>query len=880
MDDRNESAPRATSFSFTEAFAGSFEPVLLCDAQGNVVEANPAFFALLGLEAGAGTGPLNLLDDLLHPLDRATFSRLLNSKDPAAGSFRLRNAGGNSCEMDARVAKLDCPQQSLYLVHLRARLHETKFHALLQKRTKKALSTLESIYRATMDAIVDMIALVDRDLRVLVTNRRVANWLANRGFRGSLVGEKVTALLSFCDEDDFRQVLRTGRPLSKMVRLVEGGGEFFFDLELTPIFEKGAATRVLFVGRDVTAKKKVEEALRDSEQRFRSLVEQAEIGVYLLENGRVTYVNGAMEKITGYSRQEIRSWRMESFQEAAKRAGESTEWKIVTKSGGTRYVQHSFNVLGGLIVGTLTDVTDRRLMLEKISESEQKFRALAEQSLLAMVILEGGTLSLSFANKKAEQLTGYSVEEMNAWVGGDLLARVHPDDRSQAVVDLERVLRGSEVRNECRIHHKSGKLLWVRYFARLVNLESDRKLVYMALLDVSLEKSLEEELVKVQKLESLGVLAGGIAHDFNNLLQSVQGNLSLLEKEIRGEGTSDLHELLSDASNALTRARRLTAQLLTFAKGGEPVKRVQSIKGFLEESAKFALRGMPAKLVLDVADNLLPVNIDASQIQQVLHNLLINAVQAMPHGGRVTVAARNAPADAVTGLPLPPDKEYVEVSVTDEGVGIEPEVLPRVFDPYFTTKPSGNGLGLTVVFSIVKKHGGHVTVRSEPGRGSTFAFYLPAVRSIPEPERRETLEAPKLRRGGRILVVDDQASIRKVLKRSLEYLGFQAVCAPDGAKALELVESTRRNFVAAILDLTMPGSMGGKELAWRLKQFAPNLPLIVTSGYSEDPVLTRYEQHGFDGYLAKPFSLDQLREELDRVLDAATRHGSSGRAVQ
>ena len=385
--------------------------------------------------------------------------------------------------------------------------------------------------------------------------------------------------------------------------------------------------------------------------------------------------------------------------------------------------------------------------------------------------------------------------------------------------------------------------------------------------DVTQRKRAEQELMKAEKLESLSLLTGGIAHDFNNLLTAVMGNISVARTLPNLD--PEAQRALDDAEAATLRAKDLTRQLLTFSKDGEPVKAPADIGALVRDAVSFALHGTTVRAELSLADDLAAAEVDASQISRVVHNLVLNAVQAMPDGGEVGVSAANEemPEDNPFGLPSGP---YVRIAVRDSGEGIPPEVQERIFDPYFTTKANGSGLGLAVSYSIVRKHGGAITVDSEPGKGSTFTFYLPASRK--PLERRGDGERGRLPTGsGRILVLDDEEFIRRLTCRMLERLGYEPVAVSDGESAVREYRrslETGQRFVLTILDLTIAGGQGGIETLAALRELDPQVRALLCSGYGGDQALRDFQEYGFNGLLPKPFRLAELARAVADALSA------------
>jgi signal transduction histidine kinase/ActR/RegA family two-component response regulator len=378
-------------------------------------------------------------------------------------------------------------------------------------------------------------------------------------------------------------------------------------------------------------------------------------------------------------------------------------------------------------------------------------------------------------------------------------------------------------------------------------------------------KRAEDELLKAQKLESLGVFAGGIAHDFNNILTAILGNLSFARMQISPSHV--ISRRLEECEKATVRASEVTRQLLTFSKGGEPVKKLIDSASLIRESTSFVLRGLNVRSVVDLANDLWCVEADGGQLSQALHNLLINAAQAMCDGGVVTVKAVNAMLEAGNPQMLPPGA-YVKIIVEDHGCGIPPGNLSRIFDPYFTTKSQGSGLGLASVYSIVKRHGGTVGVASRVGVGSCFTLYLLAsTGNRPEAAVPKKVVGPAP--GGRILIMDDEDFIREIATEILQFEGYEVDVCADGREAVERFRrACERNtpYAGVILDLTVPGGMGGKEAAPLLREIDPDVVLLVASGYSNDAVIADFRHYGFSGAIRKPFDAATLVEELGRLI--------------
>ena len=384
------------------------------------------------------------------------------------------------------------------------------------------------------------------------------------------------------------------------------------------------------------------------------------------------------------------------------------------------------------------------------------------------------------------------------------------------------------------------------------------------MIDVTDQKRAEEDRLRFSKLESLSTLAGGIAHDFNNILTVILGNIGLVMLDSKIE--PPLQDRLAQAEQACLQAQGLSRQLLTFAKGGAPIKKIVSIGNLLKESATLTLSGSRSRYEVSIPDDLWSVEADTAQINQVIGNLLINADQAMPEGGIIKITAENVSVEAQSNLPLANGK-YVKFAIADQGVGISPKYLNKIFDPYFSTKQKGSGLGLATAYSIIKNHSGHIQVESQLGVGATFHIYLPATEEgVPAAEP----EPPKPAMGhGKVLVMDDEEMVREFLGRMLSRLGYEADFASDGSQAIEKfvqAHEADQAFDAVILDLTIPGGMGGKEAMQGLLKIDPQVKAIVSSGYSDDPIMSDFQKYRVSDVIAKPYRVAELSKILQRVI--------------
>ncbi|ABL00312.1 PocR ligand-binding domain-containing protein [Pelobacter propionicus] len=461
---------------------------------------------------------------------------------------------------------------------------------------------------------------------------------------------------------------------------------------------------------------------------------------------------------------------------------------------------------------------------------------------------------------------GYTPEE---FLSGTLhyASIIHPEDLDRVIREVRYFsTRGvSHTHHEYRIIAKDGRVHWV-VERSLVERNNKGEIDFFqgVVIDTTERRHMEEELVKAQKLESVGLLAGGIAHDFNNILTGILGNASLAKMLFSPQDRA--YAYVSNIESAAYRAKDLTLQFLTFSKGGAPIKKPVNSVELIRNNTQLALSGLKSTCELSVPDDLRIVEVDEGQISQVINNLIINADQAMPRGGVIRVVCENVETSASNGLPLK-EGSYVRVSVSDQGAGITAEHRGKIFDPYFTTKDRGHGLGLASAYAIMKKHAGHICVDSKPGAGATFTIYLPASDAATAITTEEPATAAA--GSGRILVMDDEPLVRMVTGEMLEHMGYDVEFAQNGEEALAMYGAARESgvpFDAVIMDLTVPGGMGGREAIQRIREINPNVRAIVSSGYSDDPVMANHLNYGFAGVVVKPYDLGELGAQLERVL--------------
>ena len=513
---------------------------------------------------------------------------------------------------------------------------------------------------------------------------------------------------------------------------------------------------------------------------------------------------------------------------------------------------------------------EQRLTLtEETLREERERMAITLSSIIEGVFTTDTRGRITYMNHRAEELSGWkqrdamgrSIEEVVRF----LHSGVNKEDDHPVTHALETGTPLHPLEHYSLFDPTHGERPVVYSVSPLRRSDGNPLGAVLILRDMTERIKLEEEHLKTSKLDSLGLLAGGIAHDFNNLLTTILGNLSMTKAQVNSR--DHLFKFLSEAENASLRAKKLTQQLLTFAKGGTPLKKPFALQQVIPEAAAFALSGSSTQCQFDIPDDLWQIEADEGQISQVIHNLAVNAHQAMPTGGTFTIRAENVTENTAQAQQhgLADAGKYVKLTIQDNGHGIPPYALQKVFDPYYSTKQTGSGLGLSTAYSIITNHHGRIAAVSNQGQGATFVIHLPAAHvSTTAPQ----VSSSTLSGEGRVLVMDDEESIRLLLGEMLRHLGYEVQCVAEGNEAVVRYQEAyhaRQPFHAVILDLTITGGLGGKDTVQQLRQFDPQVKAIVASGYSNDPVLSRFSTFGFHGVVAKPFRLAELSQVLHQI---------------
>lgn len=631
---------------------------------------------------------------------------------------------------------------------------------------------------------------------------------------------------------------------------------------------------------DITNMREAEKALRDSRENYRLLFNRTPVSIFYFDkNLRISHFNdrfidllqSTREKLTGLDLNTINDRSIIPCLNSAvtgkngfyrgRYKATTSDAEIFVSMKTEPLFNDSGEVTGG--VGIIEDIKQVYETEEALLKSEENFKEMIDLSPLAIAVTDNRD-NLVYSNRACIDLFRFNkrnITNLNSW-----WENAYPDPayRQCVINDWYSGFKNSQIQRErfgpkeYKVTCGDGSVHDIEFHVVPVG---DRSFIIMN--DMTGHRQAEAELVKTKKIESLGILAGGIAHDFNNILTAIIGNLNLAKMEITEDHKS--YSLLDGVEKAAWRARELTQQLLTFSKGGEPIKRVTSVKQLLADSASFALSGSDIKPVFSIADDLRDADIDEGQISQVIHNLIINARESMTGGGVIRISAENFKCEGVECLVFAGD--YIKIRIEDSGTGIKSSIIPNIFDPFFTTKSTGTGLGLSVSYSIIMKHGGDIKVTSVEGAGTVFEILLPASeeRSVPyaNPEVKQQSAT------GRLLIMDDEELILDITKKMLNKMGYNTETAKNGEETIALYKEAMEKgypFDCVIMDLTIPGGMGGKETLRILKEYDPGITAIVSSGYSNDPVMSKYKEYGFAGVSEKPYSFEDLRKEVERVL--------------
>jgi PAS domain S-box-containing protein len=629
-----------------------------------------------------------------------------------------------------------------------------------------------------------------------------------------------------------------------------------------------------------TSVSRAAEGLLAGENLYLTLAEAGRDIIFLIDrDGYVSYVNSFAAVFFGARPEDIVGRHLkELFPPDAYEAQSGYVGKVL-ESGRPQFVEENFSFPdrhiwldtrlipvmekdGGvrLVLGLSRDITERKRTEEALLSAEAKFRCIVEQSLVGIYIIGDG--KFLYANPKLEEIFGYTRDELLSLES--VYTLVAPADVATARNIFHPQLDDvRDIHAAIRCRRKDGTLLDAEVHGTKTVYDG-LPAVIGSLLDVTERRKMEIELVQSQKMESLGLLAGGIAHEFNNILTAIVGNI-VLAKMYAKPGL-EVFDILTEAEKASQRAEDITQQLLTFSKGGMIFKKLTSVREIIGDMLGRVPDNTAIKYEFFLPDDLDAVEVDEGQIRQAVSNLVVNAREAMPRGGKIRLSAENVSAGPESHLCLK-EGDYVKLSIEDEGPGIDDAYIEKIFDPFFTTKDRSSGLGLTGSFSIIRNHGGCITVESRPGAGAIFHVYLPAARDKVKNSDDRGKDLFSTRK--RILVMDDEEIVRSVIDRMLLQCGCESTFARDGAEMINAYRSAMLQghpFDAVIVDLVVSNGMGGKEAVGKLLEIDPEAKAIVSSGYSDDLIMSDFRQHGFKGVLAKPYRLSRLNQVLREVI--------------
>jgi len=759
-----------------------------------------------------------------------------------------------------------------------------------QRRTAES----DERYRTVVENINDGVLICNED-RIFFVNNSFCNMT-------NLEREEVYTfppkrLFHESDRDKFETIFRKSQMGIKETVVFETGivrknGFLPAELSSTPIVYRETKAVIISV-RDLSQRREAERKFKESNLLMKAVVDNSPVGVSVHDrNGTLLIANDSWMAIWGKSpedlsekmvpRKELLMDDKDSYlgkhtddvEKVYRNGGELyiPKLKLANPSpGGAEYISHHFYALmddngevDKVVILTL-DLTEPLRTKNELEETRDQYHELFSNIPVAVfrTTLEFGGRIVSANPEMYRMFLGEGSGDLSKTTVQDLYV-----DSSRRDELKQKLQEKDEVRGfKAELKRLDGSTFQASISARKITGSKGRKSHIEGIIrDITNQRRVMEELQRMEHLESIGTLAGGVAHDFNNLLMAIQGNVSLAREE---EDPIEISEHLNEADASIEEASTLARQLLTFAKGGDPVKKTLDIASFIRESALFSLRGSDVEAEFNLIDDIHRIEADREQISQVIRNLVLNSIQAMPDGGTITISCSNAEIEHDTDTQLS-SGEYVKISIKDTGSGIPPDDLRRIFNPYFSTKPDGSGLGLSTSHSIVTRHSGAIRVFSEVGEGTEFEIYLPVKHSVKQNSHISTVpDKKKAVPQAHVLIMDDDPTIRKVLSGMLKVLGHEVTESADGAEALELYrkkKSSGKPFDLVIMDLTIPGGMGGEVAIRQLREIDPDVKAIVSSGYATNSVLSNHSEYGFSGKLVKPFRISTLKTEIKSVL--------------
>jgi len=774
---------------------------------------------------------------------------------------------------------------------------------IIQMISELTLEKLEQItkekrYRGLVDNLSAGVIVHGPDSQIILCNHRASELLGLT--EDQMKGKKaIDPAWKFVKEDmtplplenyPISYILTYKRPLNNQVLGIcqsNSKDVVWVTVNGVPLYnEEGILVEVVISFIDITESILAEKALEESEARHKAMVAGISDVIGIIDaKGIIAYKSPNIERLFGWKPEELVGesafiavhpedlpWVSVEFNKVLtdNHASETIEYRYRCKDGSykmveltaTNHLQDTY--IQGILLN-YKDITERQIAEKAISEEKERL-AVTLRSIGDGVITTDIDGKVMIINRIAEELTGWKQSEAYGKPITTVFNIVNESTREAHINPVEKVIASGsiiELENHTVLISKDGRERVIADSGAPIN-DNESNIIGVVLVfrDMTEKQKLMENMQRIDKLDSLGILAGGIAHDFNNLLGGIFGYIDLARSS--SDENDGVNKYLDKALTVFDRAKDLTQQLLTFSKGGVPKRETGHLGKFIEESALFVLSGTNISCELDVNKDLWLCDFVGNQIGQVIDNMLINAIQAMPQGGKVEMSARNR----IIGEGEKPTIEagkYIEIMIKDYGEGIDREVIKSIFDPFFSTKSKGNGLGLATCYSIVQKHDGYIDVESESGKGSTFYIYLPASISSALLNKKEVVSEHQGQ--GIVLVMDDEDFMREVLSKMLVSFGYTVIEAVNGEEILALSEGLRdegKSIKCAIFDLTVPGGMGGKETLVEFSAMFPKVPVFASSGFSVDPTMSRPQDFGFTDSIQKPFGAKELAQILEK----------------
>jgi len=807
-----------------------------------------------------------------------------------------RKALEEAVEQTCRTLEMKVQDQSLELSQV---LEALSANIGERMKVEDSLRESQQLMTDIISFLPDPTLVIDREGKVLVWNRAIeemtgvsAEDMVGRGnyeYALPFYGERRPILIdlvfepredietkySFIQKERNLLIAETDVPLVKgQHRILWGKASIIYNA-------RGEMVGAIESIRDVTERKRIENAYRSSEDRFRKLAEATIAAIFIYQGDRFRYVNAGMEAMTGFSNRELAAmpfWNIAhpDFRDLIRERGFSRqkgeavpshyEFKIRRKNGSDRWVDY-FGVTvewegkpAGL--GTFYDVTDRKLMEESLKESEQSLRRVLDGMPIAVIVSRVSDDGILYLNPQAARMFGLSEEEARR-----KKVREFYENPAERGTLLEELRCSGSVANLERVFRDAAGGTFITLLSATAIHYAGEEAVLVSYVDITERKKMEARLAQAAKMEAIGTLAGGIAHDFNNLLMGIQGYVSLMLMDL--PPNHPYVKKLQKIEEQVSSGAGLTGQILGFARGGRYEMKPTDLNGLLRKTSDLFSRTRKDVTIHDRLDaSLWTVMVDRAQMEQAFLNLYLNAGQAMPGGGDLSLESENrfVREDDVMEAPVTPGR-YVRVSVTDTGMGMDEKTRERIFEPFFTTKAMGKGagLGLASVYGIVKAHDGYIFVSSRPNEGARFDIYLPALMVSSIEERQE--RGGFVRGNETILLVDDEEIVMDVTRELIELMGYRVFTARSGREGVDLYRRMGKEIDMVILDMIMPG-MGGGEVFDQLRELNPRLRILLSSGFSLSDQAQEIMDRGCDGFIQKPFQPGELSLKIRQILDA------------